>query len=289
MTMTCQSNLTSRIARLVAMAIALLCSGTGMAQVPAEMQGVGVNERLDEMLPLDLEFTDHEGNTVTLGEYFHNDKPVILTPVFYECPMLCSLILNGLVDGLNRVEDWNAGDEFEIVTFSFNPEESYKLAGLKRKAYFTQYVHETTEGGWPFLTGTQENIKALTDALGYYYKYDPKQETYAHSASIMFITPDGRISRYMNDVLFQPKDLRYALIESSEGRIGSPMEKFLLYTCYTYDPESGSYVASAWKVMRLGGVLTILVIAGGIIWLTSRGSKSPPQKKDTVLMGGMQT
>lgn len=284
------------IARQAALAgaVALMSAGGAAAQippdqVPEEMQGVEIVQRLDEMLPLDLTFTDHNGREVTLQSYFNQGKPVILTPIFYECPMLCSLILNGLVDGLNRVEGWTAGREFQIVTFSFDPGETAKLANLKRRAYFTQYRREVPEDGWPFLVGSEQSIAALTDAVGFHYRYDPKTDTYAHSASITIITPDGRISRYFNDVMFQPRDLRLALIEASEGRIGSPIEKFLLFTCFAYDPERGSYVASAWKVMRSSGIVTIVVIVLGVVWLVRRGPGPDREKKRTMLFGGLQS
>ena len=258
-----------------------------ISQTPPQLEGVGVVERLNETIPLDIEFTDQNGKTVTLADYFNQGKPVILTPVFYECPMLCNLVLNGLVDGLNDVE-WSAGEEFEIVTFSFNPEEGHKLAEVKRRAYLTQYRRETAKQGWPFLTGSEENIKTLTDSLGYHYRYDQKQEVYVHSASIMFLTPDGRLSRYMNDVLFDPRDLRLALVEASEGKIGTSMEQILLFTCFKYDPNSNSYVLSAKKIMRWGGVLTLIGIAAGVFFLSRRKS-NPQEKKESMPMGGLKT
>lgn len=257
-------------------------------QLPPELEGVGIDQKLDASIPLDLEFVDQNGKTVTLGTYFKQGKPVILTPVFYECPMLCSLILNGLVDGLKGLENLDVGDEFQIVTFSFDPEETPKLAEVKRRAYLSLYRRESAKQGWPFLTGSEADIRALTDALGFRYKYDEKQETFAHSASIMFITPEGRISRYMNDVMFEPRDLRLALIEAAEGKIGSPIERFLLFTCFTYDPDSNSYVGSAWKVMRRGGALIILALIGGVFWLAMRGPKLD-QKKETTVLGGLKS
>lgn len=258
-----------------------------ISQTPPQLEGVGVVERLNEMIPLDIEFTDQNGKTVTLADYFHQGKPVILTPVFYGCPMLCNLVLNGLVDGLNDLE-WSAGEEFEIVTFSFNPEEVHKQAEVKRRSYFIQYRRETEDQAWPFLTGSEENIKTLTDSLGYHYRYDQKQEVYVHSASIMFLTPDGRLSRYMNDVLFDPRDLRLALVEASEGKIGTSMEQILLFTCFKYDPNSNSYVLSAKKIMRWGGVLTLIAIAAGLFFLSRRKSK-PQEMKETMPMGGLKT
>lgn len=276
----------------VACGVAALVSMPAFAQLPInktpfQLAGVGIVERLNETIPLDIEFTDQNGKTVRLADYFNQGKPVILTPVFYECPMLCNLILNGLVDGLNDVE-WSAGEEFEIVTFSFNPREVHKLAEAKRRAYFIQYRRETADQAWPFLTGSEENIKTLTDSLGYHYRYDQKQEVYVHSASIMFLTPDGRLSRYMNDVMYDPRDLRLALIEASEGNIGSPMEQILLFTCFQYDPNSNSYVLSARKIMRWGGVLTLIAIVAGVFFLSRRRAKHH-EMKETVPIGGLKT
>ena len=276
----------------VAGGLAALVSMPTFAQLPInktpfQLEGVGIVERLNETIPLDLEFTDQNGKTVRLGDFFKQGKPVILTPVFYECPMLCTLVLNGLVDGLNDVE-WSVGEEVEIVTFSFNPREKHKLAEVKRRAYLTQYRRDSARQSWPFLTGSEENIKALTDTLGYHYRYDQKQEVYVHSASIMFLTPDGRLSRYMNDVLYDPRDLRLALIEASEGTIGSPMEQILLFTCFQYDPNSNSYVLSARKIMRWGGVLTLIVIAAGVFFLSRRRAKHH-EMKETIPIDGLKT
>lgn len=243
--------------------------------VPPELQGVGVVERLDQTLPLHLTFRNEQGSEVSLRELLQSGRPVILTPVYYNCPMLCNLTLNGLVDGLKRV-DWSAGNEFNIITFSFNPDEGPSLAEVKKRAYVMQYGRESARNGWTFLTGDARTIKELCDAIGFGYRYDAKSGEYAHTSTIVFITPDGRMARYMNEVMFEPRDLKFALIEASEGRIGSPMEKFLLFMCFQYDPESNSYAASAVKIMRLGGLLTLVVLAAGLGVLWWRGSSTKP-------------
>lgn len=259
-------------------------------RVPPEAQGVGVDEKLGDIIPMDLTFTDDQGREIRLGDYFTGDKPILLTPIFYECPMLCSLTLNGMVDALNDLE-WSAGDEFDIVTFTIKPSEEQKLAAVKKKAYLTQYKRDSVKDGWHFLVGDEADINRLCEAIG--FKFNVLDDgNIAHSASIVFLTPDGRIARYMNDVKFEPRDLRLALVESSEGTIGSPLEKFALFMCYQYDPEKGSYAWAAWKVMRLGGALTLCVIALALLVLLIRGPRNPLAEvtaEEMTAMGGSPT
>jgi protein SCO1/2 len=229
----------------------------------AALEGVGITEHLDKQIPLDLTFFDDEGNEIVLGQYFNNEKPIILTLNYYKCPMLCSLTLNGLTAGLEEM-DWTLGDEFEVVTLSINPDEKPPLAKKNKEGYLGHYSREGAEKGWHFLTGEQENITKLSDALGFGYVFDSKTGEFHHTASIIFITPDGRISKYMNDVQFRGQDLRFALIEASEGRIGTALDKFLLFNCFQYDPESNSYTPVAWKLMRIGAVLMLVVLGGGL-------------------------
>ncbi|MCI0364248.1 MAG: SCO family protein [Phycisphaerales bacterium] len=233
------------------------------ADPPREFEGAGITEHLNEMAPLDVPFKDENGKDVTLRSYLKAGRPIIVTPVYYTCPGICNDVLNGLVNGLNDVE-WSAGKEFEIVTFSIDPNDQPKLADLKKQAYLTQYRRPTAKDGWHFLTGTKESIDAMCKGIGFGFKPDGKG-LIAHPASIIFLTPEGKIARYMNDVLYQPRDLKFALIESSQGAIGSPMEKFMLFMCYNYDPHSNSYSASAMKIMRLGGLVTVILMA---TWLS---------------------
>ena len=234
------------------------------------LEGVGITEHLDERIPLELTFVDEDGNVIVLGQYFNNDKPIILTLNYYKCPMLCSLTLNGLTAGLEEME-WTLGDEFEIVTLSINPDEKAQLAKKNQEGYLGHYDREGAEEGWHFLTGEQKNITKLADALGFGYVFDSNTGEFHHTASIVFITPDGRISKYMNDVQFRGQDLRFALIEASEGKIGTTLDKLLLFNCFQYDPDSNSYTPVAWKLMRTGGVLMLVVLGGGlaVLGLTS--------------------
>ena len=232
-----------------------------------ELEGVGITEHLDEQIPLDLTFVDEYGYDIVLGDYFDGERPIIITLNYYRCPMLCSLTLNGLTTGLQEME-WSLGDEFDVVTLSINPKEDAKLAMTNKKGYLGHYDREGAEKGWHFLTGNQENITRLADALGFGYVFDEYTGEFHHTASIMFMTPDGRISRYMNDVQFLGKDLRFALIEASEGRIGTTLDKLLLFNCFKYDPERNSYTPSAWKLMRAGGVVMIAFLFGGLAVLS---------------------
>jgi protein SCO1/2 len=238
-------------------------------ELPKELEGVGIFEKLNQTAPLDVPFKDENGKDVTIRDYLQPGKPVILTPVYYQCPMLCNYTLNGLVGGLNDV-DLTAGKDFTIVTFSFNPAEQPKLAEVKKRAYLTQYRRETAKEGWHFLTGSEEHIKQMCDGIGFGFKPDGEGD-FAHTSTIVFLTPEGVIARYFNDVVFQGRDLRFALVESSQGKIGSAMDKFLVFMCYQYDPLKNSYAASAMKIMRLGGLVTVVLVAAGLglLWMRS--------------------
>jgi protein SCO1/2 len=256
--------------------------------VPSELEDVTIIDRTGDEIPLDLPFVDEAGNAVKLADYFRPGRPVILTLNYYRCPMLCTLTLNGMVAALNDI-DWAAGAEFDIVTVSINPDEGPDLATQKKKGYLTQYDCPTAAAGWHFLTGEQANIEKLATAVGFKYRFIEETGEYAHAASIMFITPEGRISRYMNDVMFEPKAVRLALIEASEGAIGSPVERFMLMMCYHYDPEAGSYAFSAMKLMRLVGMLTLLAIAVVLIVLWRRGPKREPASGAAATAGALES
>ena len=249
-----------------------------------ELEGVGITQYLDTQVPLDLAFVDEDGQEVVLSEFFNNDKPIIMTLNYYKCPMLCSLTLNGLVTGMEEME-WTLGDEFEVVTLSINPDEKAPLALKNKTGYLDHYDREGAEKGWHFLTGNQENITKLADALGFGYVFDEQTGEFLHTASIMFITPSGRISKYMNDVQFAAQDLRFALVEASEGKVGTLIDDFLLFNCFQYDPDRNSYSPNAWKLMRTASVLMLIMLGGGIAvlaWSTPERlqSKESTQKSD---------
>jgi protein SCO1/2 len=245
-------------------------------KLPPEFDGVGIVQRLDETVPADLVFMDHEGTAVQIGDLLAGgQRPTILTLNYYRCPMLCTLTLNGLVDGLEGV-NLQLGVDYDLVTVSIDPNEGPELAAQNRKGYLSLLEGkgvDTTEAQWPFLTGQQSQIEQLAEAVGFGYRLDAKSGEFAHTSSIMFITPDGRISKYMNDVRFPSRDLRFAMVEASQGRIGTFMDTFVLFNCFQWDPEANSYVADAWKIMRLGGVFIVLLIIVGwfVLWRIGPG------------------
>jgi len=260
------------IIRLAAISTALITAvstahGQLLAdELPPELDGVGIVQRLNETVPLDLAFIDHNGEGVTLADYVNGERPVILTLNYYKCPMLCSLTLNGLVDGLRDV-GLNLGTDYDIVTVSINPDEGPELAAQNRKGYLAALDLQVPENVWPFLTGKQPEIETLAKAIGFGYRLDDRTGEYAHTASITFVTPRGVISKYMNDVQFSGQDLRLALVDASEGRTGTLIDTLLLFNCFQWDPEAGSYVPSAWKIMRLGAGITAVLLIGGILVL----------------------
>jgi protein SCO1/2 len=223
-----------------------------------ELQGVGVDEHLEAQIPLDLKFRDEMDRVVTLRQYFDGAHPVLLTLNYYRCPMLCTLQLNGLVDGL-RSMDWTPGKEFRIVTVSINPRETPELAQLKKRSYFESYGRPEAVAGWAFLTGPEANIKQLAQTVGYNYKYDKDADQYAHPAVAMVCMPDGRISRYLYGITYDPQTLRLSLVEATQGKTASTVDKVLLW-CFHYDETKGKYAPAAMKIMQAGGVMTVLIL-----------------------------
>jgi protein SCO1 len=238
--------------------------------LPKELDGVGIVEHRDSYIPLDLKFTDETGRDVALGDYFGKDRPVILTLVYYSCPMLCTLVLNGLVDALKQI-DMVPGKDFEIVSVSFDPTETPTLAKFKKQNYLNDYGKPEAAAGWHFLVGQPEPIRQLTGAVGFGYKWNEEQKQYAHQAAIYVLTPDGRLSRYLYGVMYDPRTLKLSLLEAGKGKIGSALDQIVLY-CFHYDASSGKYAIAATRIMQLGGFLTI-VILGSVLstfWVRER-------------------
>jgi protein SCO1 len=236
--------------------------------VPKEMEGVDIVERLDNRIPLDTVVIDEDGREVALRSFFDSGKPVVLTLNYYTCPMLCTLTLNGLVEALKKV-DFSAGESFEWVNVSVNPDDSVELAKVKKQNYAIVYERPGVSKGIHFTCAKAENSRAIADAVGYGYKLDERSGEYVHASAVFLITPDGRVARYLYGVKFEPETLRMALMEASEGRIGSTLDR-IIYWCHRYDPEAGSYALAAYRVMQLGGFLTVMVMAGGLFWLWRR-------------------
>lgn len=230
--------------------------------LPKALQTVGIEQKLGAQLPLDTEFEDENGNPVKLGEYFGKGKPVILALVYYECPMLCNEVLNGLTGSLKGIS-FDAGKDFDVVAVSFDARENEKpeLAKNKKESYLARYGRAGAENGWHFLTGTQSSIDAVTEAVGFNYVYDEKTNQFAHAGGVMVVTPDGRMSRYFYGIDYEPRQLKFGIMDSARDKVGNPAEQLLLY-CYHYDPASGKYGLSVLRVIRLAGIATILGLAG---------------------------
>jgi protein SCO1/2 len=245
-------------------------SGPPSELVPDVLKKVGVDQKLDAQVPLDLAFRDETGRAVRLGDYFGR-KPVILTLVYYECPMLCTQVLNGTVGTLKTL-NFTAGDQFEIVTVSFNPKETPAIAAAKKTTYVAKYGRPDAASGWHFLTGQQPAIDALARSVGFRYYFDKASEQYVHASAIMVLTPQGRVSKYFYGIEYPPRDVRLGLIEASGGKIGTPVDQVLLY-CYHYDPHAGKYSMVVMNVLRLAGIVTVTLLLGFIVVMWRRDLK----------------
>lgn len=236
----------------------------------AELRGIDVVEHSGDTIPLDLTFTNDQGEEVTLSDYFHNGKPVILTLSYTNCPMLCTVLLNGLTNGVRGLE-WRPGAEYQMVNVSIDPLETVELTLQRKKRYIESVGPMQSKRGWAFLVGNEDNINALSDAVGFKYYYDEDKDMYAHPAVVFVLTEEGVISRYLYGIEYAPRDLKLSLLEASEGKIGSTVDRIILY-CYHYDPESGGYVLFASNVMRLGGLVTLILLAVflGTYWVRER-------------------
>jgi protein SCO1/2 len=229
--------------------------------LPAELAGVGIQEKLGAQIDLNLTFTAENGYQVPLKQFFAPGRPVLLNLVYYQCPMLCNLVLNAQTGTLREIP-WTPGREFEIVTISIDPAETFDLAARKRQTYLAGY--ERPAPGWHFLADHQGNARKLADQVGFRYRWDAQTQQFAHAAAIMFLTPDGRVSRYLYGIRFPARDMRLALTEASQSKFGLSVDRLLLY-CFHYDPQARSYVLAAANVMRAGGALTVVVLAF-VLW-----------------------
>jgi protein SCO1/2 len=243
------------------------------------LRGIDVVEHPGDTIPLDVILTDDQGREVLLGDYFKDNKPVALVLAYYRCPMLCDLVLNGMSTGLTELS-WVPGNEYRILTVSFDPTETYKLASEKKSNYIESYWTPAAGDGWAFFVAAEDQSKKLADAVGFKYYYDEEKEMYAHAALVTILTGEGVISRYLYGIEFKPRDLRLALLEASEGKIGSTIDRILLF-CYHYDPDAGGYTILAANVMKLGGVITLVLLGIflGIFWL--REIRRRPVKQAT--------
>ena len=251
-------------------------TGNPSTGLPTALRDVRIEQKLNQELPLDLVFRDEHGQEVKLGKYF-GQKPVVLALVYYDCPMLCTQILNGMVTSF-RVLPFQIGKEFDVVTISFDPRETAALAATKKKVYIDYLPDKMQEGannGWHFLTGDPANIERIADAVGFRYRYDEATKQFAHASAIMVATPEGKLSHYFYGVNYSARDLRFGLIEASQHKIGSVTEQLSLY-CYMYDPATGKYGAAVMRVLRITGVVTLLGILGMILLLKPRSRQQIP-------------
>src|SRR5580704_6456494 len=247
--------------------------GVPAASVPLIMQGVGIDQNLNAQIPLELNFKDETGQVVRLGQYFH-DKPVVLALVYYECPGLCDLVLNGLSHAMEQIS-LNVGTDYEVVTVSFNPKESWQLAGAKKATYIEKYQRTGAKEGWHFLTGQQDAIKQLANTVGFHYNWDPVSQQFAHASAIMVLTPEGKIARYFYGIQYKPRDFRLGLVEASANKIGTPADQVMLF-CYHYDPTTGKYGVAITQVTRALGTATVLVLGGFIFIMLRKERHSHP-------------
>jgi len=244
--------------------------------LPSPLREIGYDQRLGEALPLDVRFTDDRGRAVALGDLVSGERPVVLALVYYDCPMICNMVLNGMVSSMRPLR-FDAGEEFDVVVVSFDPTEGPELAAAKKANYLEVYDREGAADSWHFLTGTEPEIARLTEAVGFRYRFDEESGEYAHATGLTVLTPTGRIARTLYGIDYPPKDLQFALMEASQERIGSVVDQVLLY-CFRYDPSTGRYGAAVINIVRLAGLLTVgaMVVFWIVMW--RRGRRSPAQR-----------
>jgi protein SCO1/2 len=255
---------------LIVVGLAMTAAAQDNASVmPLQLRGVGIDQRLNNQVPLNLKFRDEAGQTVTLGSYF-GKKPVILSLVYYTCPMLCTMAENGLLNALRDVK-FNIGEQYEVVTVSIDPTETPEMAMGKKAVYVGLYGRPAAKHGWHFLVGDDPDIRALSQAVGFHYNYIPETKQFAHATGIIVLTPQGKVSRYFYGIQYPARDIRLALVEASDEKIGNPVDAVMLYCCQ-YDPHTGKYGMVVAHVLRIAGAITLLCM-GTMILALSRGGK----------------
>jgi protein SCO1/2 len=267
--------------------LALLClAAPGFAQqnsatAPKLPGKVEIVQKLDAQLPLGDSFRDESGKVVKLGDYFTSGRPVVLNFMYYRCPMLCSMVLEGTTSALTELK-LDVGKDFDVITVSIDPRDMPEAAAEKKEKYVKRYGRSSAYAGWHFLTGTEGSIKRLTNTVGFMYAYDPQNDQFAHGAALMVITPSGRVSKYFYGFEYKPRDLRLGLVEASAGKIGTTTDQLLLL-CYHYDPATGKYSKTAMNIVRAGGVVTMFSLAGFIFTMVRaerRASSNPLTEND---------
>lgn len=229
---------------------------------PKALEGVGVTEKLNDQIPLDLLFTNEQGKDVRLADFFKPGRPVILQLGYYGCPMLCGLVMNGMTESMKGI-DWTPGSEYEVLSISIDPSETPTLAREKKRNYLAELDKPGAAPGWHFLTSKPDAVKTLADAVGFEYHWDDRTQQFAHPAVLTILSPSGKVMRYLYGIKFPPKTLRLSLVEASEGKAGSTVDQIILY-CFHFDPTAGKYSITAMRLMRLAGVLTVLALGSAI-------------------------
>ncbi|MEP0545386.1 MAG: SCO family protein [Rhodothermales bacterium] len=254
--------------------VLLTTAGRSVAQtpgeIPDELDGVGIEEHLGETVSSDIAFVDSEGNAVTLGDYFDGERPVAVAFVYHNCPMLCSLILDGMTTAM-REAGLDLGDDYQALAISFDPRDTPERAAEVRERYLARFDGAQAAEGLYFLTGSQESIDRITDEIGFGFEWNERQQEFAHTAAVYFISPEGVITRYLYGLEFHPRDFRTAVLEAGSGTIASPLDQLILY-CFQYDPDAGSYVLHATNAMKVGGVLTLILLGGFLLFFWRRES-----------------
>lgn len=247
--------------------------GLSAAAVPAALREIGFDQNLDQLVPLDVTLTDEGGRPVRLGEYF-GKRPVVLVFAYYDCPLLCTQVINGLASALD-VLSLEPGKDFEIVTVSFDPRDTPATAAARKATYIARYDRPGAEAAWHFLTGAEPSIRRLTKAAGFRYVWDEPTKQFAHPTGVIVLTPEGRLARYLFGIEYGPRDLRFALVDASAGTVGSPVDSLLLY-CYHYDPMTGRYGLIIMRLMRIGGAATVLALGAFIVVMLRRERRRIP-------------
>jgi protein SCO1 len=255
---------------LLVLPLVVFAANAQVNQLPAELRDVGITEKPGDFVPADVRLTNSYGEEVLLGDYLNRGRPFILNIVYYECPSMCNFIMNSLTDTMKELR-WTAGNQFDVLTVSMAYNETWEMARDNKTAYTEFLNREGAAEGWHFFVGEKDEIKRLTDAVGFYYKWDEKSREYLHASALIFLDQRGMVSRYLYGIDFHELDVRNALFDASNGRIGSTLERVILF-CYTFDPDSGSYVPYAVNIMKVGGALTLLGLGLflGIFWMKER-------------------
>lgn len=256
--------------------------GTPAQQLPSELNNVGIDQKLDAQVPLDLPFKDEAGQSVTLQKYVH-DKPVVLALVYYDCPMLCTEVLNGMTSTLRDLK-FDIGKDYQVVTVSFDPKETPQLAAAKKASYIQRLGKPGAADGWHFLTGPESSIKQLTDAVGFHYVWDPQTQVFNHATAIMILTPDGKISKYFYGVQYSPTDMRFGLIQASDNKIGTPVDKVLLFCC-KYNATTGKYDLIVSRLLSILAAGTILALSAFLYVMFRFGPKRKSSDRETAKVG----